>query len=80
MTPIGQAPQLQPNLIQSAPQQVSQKPVQQQQSQSKQNQSIEFSENKNFQKLAEDILAKRSSGEVTQKPAIERGQVLDLVI
>ena len=80
MTSIGQVPQLQPNLIQSAPQQVSRQPVQSQTQQTRQDQSPDVSETKNFQKLAEQVLAKRASGEVVQKPAIERGQVLDLVV
>jgi hypothetical protein len=37
-------------------------------------------ETANFQKLAQNILEQRASGEVTQKPAIERGQVLNILV
>ena len=80
MNQIGQAPLLQPNLIQSTPQQSVPKPVQPQAQKAQNSSSPAQSENRNFQKLAEDVLAKRASGEAVQRPAVERGQVLDLLV
>lgn len=82
MTPIGQAPQLQPNLIQTAVQQdSSQRQVQQQAQQARSETTSRASaETQNFQKLAEEVLAKRASGESVQRPAVERGQVLDMLV
>ena len=79
MTQIGSTPQIQPNIIQNSPQDNAQKAVRQN-VQAREEQTSPAPENKNFQKLAEDILAKRASGDAVQKPAIERGQVIDLLI
>lgn len=82
MTPIGQTPPLQPGLIQNQPQSQTQKqPVRQDTAQRQETQGRDvLSSNTNFQKLAEDILAKRAAGEATQRPAVERGQVLDIIV
>lgn len=83
MTQIGQTPQLQPGLIQNSQPQPSsnqQKPVRQEAQSRGNTGGQDVDTNTNFQKLAEDILAKRASGEAVQRPAVERGQVLDIVV
>jgi hypothetical protein len=76
---IGQVPQYQPNIIQNSPQQNAQKTVQQQ-VQKQQTEITEQPKNENFQKLAEQVLAKRASGEAVQKLVADRGQVIDLLV
>jgi len=71
--------QIQQNIIQNSPQQNAQKSVQREVKQELQNQSA-GSGTENFQKLAQDILAKRAAGEAVIQPTIERGQVVDITV
>lgn len=78
---IGQAPQIQPNIIQNSVQQNAQKSLQREsQAQPRTVESKPQGQNQNFQKLAEQILAQRSANTEVVKPTIERGQVVDLLV
>lgn len=82
---VGQGTFIQPNIIQDSPQQNAQKNIQtkvdvQTRAQDKGTTQVEVSGNSNFQKIAQDILAKRAENTETFKPAVERGQIVNLLV
>jgi hypothetical protein len=79
---IGAAgPQIQQNVIQNSVQQNAKQAVEQKVRDNAPNQvKPQQDQNQNFQKLAEQVLANRANGTEVQKPSVERGQVVDLLV
>ena len=84
MTQIGQAPQFQPNVIRDSFQQPQKQPAKPQEKPIAEEKTLssglQQQSNQNYQKLAQDILAKRAAGEAVQRSAVERGQVVNLLV
>ena len=82
---VGQGTFIQPNIIQDSLQQNAQKNIQtkvdvQSRTQDRSSTQVEVSGNSNFQKIAQDILAKRAENTESFKPAFERGQIVNLLV
>ena len=76
---IGSTPQIQPNIIQNSVQKNAQQSVQRD-AQKPSAENTQVNQNQNFQKLAQDIIAQRTSSTEVSQQAAERGQVVDLLV
>ncbi len=76
---IGSAPQIQPNIIQNSVQQNAQQAVKRQTQQSSAP-VAQAQQNQNFQQIAQDIIAQRTSSAEVSQQANQRGQVVDLLV